>query len=144
MKKITLTLIAVVAMLATASAQSTYKILYETDTIVKAKIESVSLGSRPVHYIIYEYPSKDGDGKDATVSGVVLIPSDVMDGSGFTFPRGNVDALRDTLQDLCDHPEKVEEHRDEARKVISAKYTWQDITAKTDKLYRKLLKKHEA
>ena len=70
--------------------------------------------------------------------------ADVMDGCGFTFPRGNVDALRDTLQDLCDHPEKVEEHRDEARKVISAKYTWQDITAKTDKLYRKLLKKHEA
>ena len=81
MKKITLTLIAVVAMLTTASAQSTYKILYETDTIVKAKIESVALGSRPVHYIIYEYPSKDGEGKDATVSGVVLIPSDVMDGS---------------------------------------------------------------
>ena len=52
MKKITLTLIAVVAMLTTASAQSTYKILYETDTIVKAKIESVALGSRPVHYII--------------------------------------------------------------------------------------------
>ena len=72
--------------------------------------------------------------------------ADVMDGCGFTFPRGNVEALRDTLQDLCDHPEKVEAHRDEARKVIASKYTWQDITARTDKLYRKLLdgKKHEA
>ena len=65
--------------------------------------------------------------------------ADVMDGCGFTFPRGNVEALRETLQDLCDHPEKAEEHRGEARKVVSSKYTWQDITAKTDELYRKLL-----
>ena len=65
--------------------------------------------------------------------------ADVMDGCGFTFPRGNVEALRETLQDLCDHPDKVEKHRGEARKVVSSKYTWQDITLQTDKLYRKLL-----
>ncbi|MBO7711755.1 MAG: glycosyltransferase family 4 protein [Lachnospiraceae bacterium] len=65
--------------------------------------------------------------------------ADVMDGSGFTFPRGNVEALRDTLQDLCDHPEKAETQRGEARKVVSSKYTWEDITAQTDRLYRKLL-----
>ena len=64
---------------------------------------------------------------------------DVMDGCGFSFPHGNVEALRETLQDLCDHPEKVEAHRGEARKVIASKYTWQDITAQTDGLYRKLL-----
>ena len=50
-----------------------------------------------------------------------------------------MEALRETLQDLCDHPEKVEAHRGEARKVIASKYTWQDITAQTDGLYRKLL-----
>ena len=65
--------------------------------------------------------------------------ADVMDGCGFTFPKGNVKALRRVLQDLCDHPEKVEAHREEARKVVSFKYTWQDITAQTDELYRKLL-----
>ncbi len=64
---------------------------------------------------------------------------DVMDGCGFSFPHGNVEALRETLQDLCDHPDKVEAHRDEARKVISSKYTWQDITMQTDKLYKSLL-----
>ena len=64
---------------------------------------------------------------------------DVMDGCGFSFPHGNVEALRETLQDLCDHPEKVEAHRGEARKVIASKYTWQDITAQTDGLYKKLL-----
>ena len=64
---------------------------------------------------------------------------DVMDGCGFSFPHGNVEALRETLQDLCDHPDKVEAHRDEAKKVISSKYTWQDITTQTDKLYKSLL-----
>ncbi len=65
--------------------------------------------------------------------------ADVMDGCGFTFPRGNIEALRETLQDLCDHPEKAETHREEARKVVSSKYTWKDITAQTDELYRKLM-----
>ena len=65
--------------------------------------------------------------------------ADVMDGCGFTFPRGDVEILRETLQDLCDHPEKAEAHRSEARKVVSSKYTWQDITAQTDELYSKLL-----
>ena len=65
--------------------------------------------------------------------------ADVMDGCGFTFPKGNVEALRETLQDLCDHPEKADAHRDEARKVVSSKYTWEEITAQTDALYRKLL-----
>ena len=65
--------------------------------------------------------------------------ADVMDGCGITFPRGNVEALREALQDLCDHPDKADAHRGEARKVVSSKYTWQEITAQTDALYRNLL-----
>lgn len=65
--------------------------------------------------------------------------ADVLDGSGFTFPRGNVDALRKLLQDLCDHPDKAEAQRDEARKVVSSKYTWQDITLQTSAFYNQLL-----
>jgi glycosyltransferase involved in cell wall biosynthesis len=65
--------------------------------------------------------------------------ADVLGGSGFTFPRGNVEALRETLQDLCDHPEKAETKRCEARKVVASKYTWKEITAQTDALYRTLL-----
>ena len=65
--------------------------------------------------------------------------SDVLNGCGFTFPQGNVEALRETLQDLCDHPQKAEAHRDKARRVVSTKYTWQEITLQTDELYRKLL-----
>ena len=65
--------------------------------------------------------------------------ADVMDGCGITFPRGNTEALREALQDLCDHPEKTEMHRTKAREVVSSKYTWQEITAQTDKLYREVL-----
>ena len=65
--------------------------------------------------------------------------ADVMDGCGFTFPKGDAEALRQTLQDLCDHPEKTEAHRGEARRVIASKYTWQEITAQTDRLYSKVL-----
>lgn len=65
--------------------------------------------------------------------------ADVMDGCGFTFPKGNAEALKDTLQDLCDHPEKAEAHREKAKETVAAKYTWEDITALTDGLYRELL-----
>ena len=65
--------------------------------------------------------------------------ADVMNGCGFTFPHGNVEALREILQDLCDHPDKAEANRSEARRVVSSKYTWQEVTAQTDELYRKLL-----
>ena len=67
--------------------------------------------------------------------------ADVMNGCGVTFPRGNAEALREALQDLCDHPEKAEEYRVESRKTISSKYTWQEITAKTNELYRTLLER---
>ena len=65
--------------------------------------------------------------------------SDVLNGSGVTFPCGNSDALREVLQDLCDHPEKTEALRSEARKEVSSKYTWEEITAQTHKLYSELL-----
>ena len=67
--------------------------------------------------------------------------ADVLDGSGVTFPRGNVEALGEALQDLCDHPEKAEALRAEARKTVSSKYTWEQITEQTHELYAKLLER---
>lgn len=64
---------------------------------------------------------------------------DVMNGCGFSFPHGNVEALKETLQDLCDHPEKVEAHRLMAKETVSAKYTWRDITTQTSELYSEAL-----
>lgn len=67
--------------------------------------------------------------------------ADVMNGSGVTFPRGNVEALKETLQDLCNHSEKTEAYRIEACKTVSSKYTWQEIATKTHELYGTLLER---
>ena len=82
MKKTILTLLALVGILLTASAQSeAYAILSQRDTTVKAQISDISLGSRAVRHYIYEYPSTDFDGQPVTISGVILVPSNVADGS---------------------------------------------------------------
>ena len=64
---------------------------------------------------------------------------DVTDGCGLSFPHGNIEALQEILQDLCDHPQKVETYRAKARDVISSKYTWKDIAQKTGALYDEVL-----
>ena len=64
---------------------------------------------------------------------------DVMGDGGLSFPKADVQALQSLLQDLCDHPETVRAYQDKARQVISAKYTWADITRKTRALYRSIL-----
>ena len=82
MKKTILTLLALAGILLSTSAQNeAYNILSQRDTTVKAKISDISLGSRAVRHYIYEYPSKDVDGQPVTISGVILAPSDVVDGS---------------------------------------------------------------
>ena len=54
-----------------------YKIIYENDTVIKTRVGGFSLDSRPVRRIIYEYTSRDADGKPATISGVMMIPSNI-------------------------------------------------------------------
>ena len=82
MKKILLTILAMGAMvLPAAAAAASYKITSECDTVYKALVKGISLGSRNAHQFNYEYLSKDGDGKDVTISGVVIVPSNVYDGS---------------------------------------------------------------
>lgn len=83
MRRLTLTLLAAVMMTVANAQEAAYKILHQCDTTVKAQVEvgGLSLGSRDTHYIVYEYPSKDGDGKPVTISGVVLVPSDVANGT---------------------------------------------------------------
>ena len=82
MKKITIILLALVASVLTSAAQNaTYKIIYERDTVIKTRVGGFSLSSRPVRRIIYEYPSKDVDGKPVTISGVMMIPSNIIDGT---------------------------------------------------------------
>jgi len=82
-KRILLTLLFAVAMV-TAHGQASdydYKILHRADTTVKAKLGSISFGSRDVRFYVYEYPSTDPDGRPVTISGIIMAPSAIVDGS---------------------------------------------------------------
>lgn len=81
MKKLVTILFTILFSLFSGPVGAQYRILSECDTTVKAKIDKVSLGSRQVRHIVYEYPSTDADGKDVTVSGVIMIPSNIIDGT---------------------------------------------------------------
>lgn len=81
MRKLILTALLTAVAGLSATAQDAYKILSECDTTVKAKIQSVSLGSRDVRHFVYEYPSKDGDGQPVTISGIVMVPADIANGT---------------------------------------------------------------
>ena len=82
MKKLFVILIALhLSLVSSAAEDAAYKILWECDTTVKAQLGKISLGSRDVKYFVYEYPSCDADGREVKVSGVIMVPSDIADGS---------------------------------------------------------------
>lgn len=60
----------------------------------------------------------------------------VMEEYGVTFPKGDVPALAQTLQRLCDEPHTVEAYKQNAADYITGKYSWDDVTEKTLELYR--------
>ena len=88
MKKMIILMLALVAVLPFANAVSMsdgdtqpYKIIYDRDTVIRTRVGGFSLSSRAVRRIIYEYPSKDAEGQPATISGVMMIPSNIIDGT---------------------------------------------------------------
>ena len=81
MKHLILFLLVIVNFVLTAAAQSVdYKIISESDTKIKTRAGGVTLSSRDVRRYVYEYPSKDADGNAVTISGVIMIPSDIVEG----------------------------------------------------------------
>ena len=62
--------------------------------------------------------------------------AEVVEEQGVTFPAGNVTALRNALQQLCDDPARVEKYRENARNFVCEKYNWAAVTEKTMELYR--------
>ena len=60
----------------------------------------------------------------------------VMEDRGVTFPKGDVAALGETLQQLCDDPERVVQYQKTAADFICEKYNWDDVAAQTLQLYR--------
>ncbi len=82
MKKYIFTLLTAMTAVVSASAadEYAYNILHEVDTVVKAKLSGISLGSREIKHIVYEFPSKDTDKQPVTISSVVMIPKEIAEG----------------------------------------------------------------
>lgn len=60
----------------------------------------------------------------------------VVEDHGVIFPKGNVAALTETLQQLCDDPQQVERYQNTAAKYINEKYNWHGVTNQTLELYQ--------
>jgi glycosyltransferase involved in cell wall biosynthesis len=63
--------------------------------------------------------------------------AEVVADKAVTFPKSDVQALRSTLQDLCDNPEIVAGYKAAAADYICGKYNWYDVVDRTLKLYEK-------
>ena len=82
MKKMIFTMLVLVSMATAASAQGTeYKILDERDITITFELSALKLGTRDVHHILYEYPSRDPQGNAVTISGIIQIPKNIYDGT---------------------------------------------------------------
>ncbi len=62
--------------------------------------------------------------------------AEVVGDRAVTFQRGNVNALREELQRLCDEPALVAEYQAVACDYICGKYNWDDVTKQTLELYQ--------
>ncbi len=80
MKKLYSMLFLLTSLITVQAQDISYNILSEHDTTVKAQLSGLTLGSREVKHIVYEYPSTDPDGQPVNISGVIMIPSDVVNG----------------------------------------------------------------
>lgn len=61
--------------------------------------------------------------------------TEVVEEKALVFPKGNVKALRECLQDACDHPDKIDNLKQQAADYICARYNWDDVVKETLQLY---------
>lgn len=62
--------------------------------------------------------------------------AEVVEDKAITFPRGNVEKLKEKLQWLLDKPEEVMKYKKQASSFIDGKYNWDDVVEKTMRLYK--------
>lgn len=61
--------------------------------------------------------------------------ADVMGEFGLTFKKGDIDDLKNRLQELCDEQDTVERYKKQAADYVCNKYNWDEITEQTLLLY---------
>ena len=63
--------------------------------------------------------------------------AEVVEDKALIFKKADVQDLQEKLQDACDHPKKVDAHKEQAADFICKKYNWDEVTKETMKLYRR-------
>ena len=63
--------------------------------------------------------------------------AEVVEDKAVVFSKSNVEQLKEKLQNLCDHPEKVQSYKNSASDFICRKYNWDDVADRTIVLYQK-------
>ena len=61
--------------------------------------------------------------------------AEVVEDKALLFQKSNIEDLKDTLQDASNHPEKVQNLKQQASDFICDKYNWDDIVQETLSLY---------
>ena len=61
--------------------------------------------------------------------------AEVVGDKAASFAHGSADALYEALQDLVQHPQKVQEYKDQAADFITGKYSWDSVVDQTLALY---------
>ena len=61
--------------------------------------------------------------------------AEVVEDKAVVFPHSNIDALKQTLQELCDDESKVNTYKEEAAEFICHKYNWDRVVKKTLEMY---------
>lgn len=62
--------------------------------------------------------------------------AEVIEDKGLTFKKGNVEDLKNKLQELCENEELVKKYKDDACEFICSKYNWDEVVKSTLELYR--------
>ena len=63
--------------------------------------------------------------------------TEVIEDKGVSFQRGNIEDLKEKLQNLIDNSNIVQEYKNGAQDFICNKYSWDDVVKKTLELYRR-------
>ena len=62
--------------------------------------------------------------------------AEVVEDKAVTFEKGEIEDLRDKLEELVNDKDKVEKYKSEATEFICNKYNWDDVVEKTLRIYR--------
>ena len=62
--------------------------------------------------------------------------TEVVGDKAASFAHGSADALCEALRDLIQHPQKVQEYKDQAADFITGKYSWDSVVDQTLALYK--------